>query len=203
MKSRNNEKGVGGRLQQLWVKTARTVPKRGMPERRCSGTRRQELLINQHIGVGLRRATSARRTPLFMASLSDLSPDTCLFMVRRCINSSLARLNTSRAINSVFAPASLWFQACSCSDHATTTTSRTASTGGRLLAGVTPATMQADASSARAARGLNGSFSFVNNAGTVFQQGSSQRASKPNNSGHTVVVVVQGSCRDKRYDDLT
>ena len=63
--------------------------------------------------------------------------------------------------------------------------------------------MQADASSARAARGLNGSFPFVNNVGTVFKQGSSQRASKPNNSGHTVVVVVQCSCRDKRYDDLT
>ena len=64
MKSRNNEKGVGGRLQQLWVKTARTVPKRGMPERRCSGTRRQELLISQQIDVGLRLATSARRTLL-------------------------------------------------------------------------------------------------------------------------------------------
>ena len=174
-----------------------------MLERRCSGTRRQELLISQQIGVGLRRATSARRTPLFMAFLSGLSPDTCLLMVRRCINSSLARLNTSRASNSVFALASLWFRACSCSDHATTTISRTASTGGRLLAGVTPATMQADASSARAARGLNGSFLFVNNMGTVFQQGSSQRASKPNNPGHTVVVVVQGSCRDKRYDELT
>ena len=129
MKSRNNEKGVGGRLQQLWVKTARTVPKRGMPERRCSGTRRQELLISQQIDVGLRLATSARHTPLFMALLSGLSPNTCLFMARRCINSSLAWLNTSRASHSVFAPASLWFQACSCSDHATT--SRTGSTGGR------------------------------------------------------------------------
>ena len=161
MKSRNNEKGVGGRLQQLWAKTARTVPTRRMPERRGSGARRQELLISQQIDVDLRRATSARHTPLFMALLSGLSPDTCLFMVRRCINSSLAWLNTSRAIHSVFAPASLWFQACSCSDHATTTTttSRTASTGGRLLA-----TMQADASCASAARGLNGSFLFVSNA---------------------------------------
>ena len=190
----------------MWVKTARTVPKRGMPERRCSGTRRQELLISQQIDVGLRLATSARRTLLPVHGALEWSFTGHLLVHGAPLHQQLFGVVKHLACQSLgfrtsqpLVPGLFVFRSRHHHHHRQPyRVHRRATAGERLLA-----TMQADASCASAARGLNGSFSFVNNAGTVFQQGSSQRTSKPNNPGHTVVVVVQGSCRDKRYDDLT